>query len=142
MMAGLLDIAPAVETIDVRGSSVEVYGISSKGVAILLSRFPELRMLMTGKEVGMERLMEMGGDAVSAIIAAGIGYPGISEQEDAAGKLSVDHQADLLSAILRLTLPNGVGPFMEKLMALGDILNAEGPSPKGQATKSPKPSRR
>jgi hypothetical protein len=32
---------------------------------------------------------------------------------------------DLLAAILRLTLPKGVGPFVEKLTALGSILNTD-----------------
>jgi hypothetical protein len=31
-------------------------------------------MLMTGKEVGSDEFLAMGGDAVAAIIAAGCGY--------------------------------------------------------------------
>ena len=135
-MAGLLDIAPLTEKVSVRGADVEIYGVSAKGVALLLARFPELRMLMSGKTVEIDRLMAMGGDAVSAIIAAGCGYPGNEQAEDMAGKMSVDEQADLLAAILKLTLPNGVGPFVEKLTALGAILGAEaGASPKAPVTK-------
>lgn len=133
-MAGLLDIAPLTESVSVRGAKIEVCGVSAKGIALLLGRFPELRMLMTGKEVGIDRLMEMGGDAVSAIIAAGIGFPGDLDQEQAAGRLGVDAQADLLAAILRLTLPNGIGPFVEKLTTLGAVLGAD-QSPKARATK-------
>ena len=75
-MVGLIDIAPSVETVDVQGASVAVHGVSAKGIAHLLGRFPELRMLMTGQQVETEQLMAMGGDAVAAIIAAGCGYPG------------------------------------------------------------------
>lgn len=132
-MVGLIDIAPLTEKVDVRGAKIEVYGVSAKGVAMLLGRFPELRMMMSGKEVKADRLMEMGGDAVSAIIAAGIGFPGDEEQENAAARLPITAQADLLEAILRLTLPNGLGPFVEKLTALGAVLND--PSPKAPATK-------
>jgi hypothetical protein len=64
-MVGLIDIAPKIETIDVQGTSVAVHGISAKGVAHLLGRFPELRMLMTGHEVETTQLMTMGGDAVA-----------------------------------------------------------------------------
>jgi hypothetical protein len=146
-MVGLIDIAPNVETVDVQSSPVAVHGISAKGVAHLLGRFPELRMLMTGQEVETEQLMTMGGDAVAAIISAGCGYPGDEKAEAVAGRLSIDAQADLLAAILRLTLPAGLGPFVEKLTALGSVLDPQsglgagaGPSATAQASSSQQPS--
>jgi hypothetical protein len=138
-MVGLIDIAPNVETVEVQGVAVAVHGISAKGVAHLLGRFPELRKLMSGQEVEAEELMTMGGDAVAAIIAAGCGYPGDPKAEEVAGKLAIDAQANLLATILRLTLPGGLGPFVEKLTALGGILDAA-PSVTAPASKSPKPS--
>ena len=42
-MVGLIDIAPGVETVEVQGAPVAVHGISAKGLASLLGRFPELR---------------------------------------------------------------------------------------------------
>jgi hypothetical protein len=140
-MVGLIDIAPNVETVEVQSTSVAVHGISAKGVAHLLGRFPELRMLMTGQEVEIAQLMAIGGDAVAAIIAAGCGTPGDDKAEAVAGSLSLDAQADLLAAILRLTLPKGIGPFVDKLTALGGILDV-GPSAMAQASNSPPPSTR
>ena len=137
-MVGLLDIAPATEQVAVRGQKLPVYGVSAKGIAYLLSRFPDLRLMMTGRAVDVERLLEMGGDAVEAIIASGLGHPGEEDYERAAGKLSLEEQADILSAVLRLTLPNGIAPFVEKLTALGGIVNGEGLSQKVQVTKSRK----
>ena len=85
----------------------------------------------------------MGGDAVAAIIAAGCGYPGDNTAETIAGSLSLDIQADFLAAILRLTLPNGVGPFVEKLTALGSLLGVnDARSDMVPDTKSRKPSTR
>ncbi|RUV75927.1 MAG: hypothetical protein EOR30_17040 [Mesorhizobium sp.] len=140
-MVGLLDIAPLTERVPVGNATVEVFGVSAKGVVSLLARFPEVRMLMVGKDVGIDKLMEMGGDAIAAIIAAGIGFPGDEEQEKAAGRLSVEAQADLLTAILKVTLPNGIGPFVEKLTALGATVGvAAAASPRVPATKSPKSS--
>jgi hypothetical protein len=121
-MVGLIDIAPRIETADVQGTQVPVYGISAKGLAHLLGRFPELRKLMTGQEVEIEQLMAMGGDAVAAIIAAGCGFPGDQAAEDVAASLTLEAQVDLLSGTLRLTLPGGVGPFVEKLNALGGLI--------------------
>src|SRR5512139_2051118 len=104
-MVGLIDMAPKSEVVDVQGEPVAVHGISARGIAHLLGRFPELRKLMSGHEVEAKQMMAMGGDAV-------------------AGKLAIDAQADLLAAIVRLTLPAGLGPFVEKLTALGGILDA------------------
>jgi hypothetical protein len=98
-------------------------------------------MLMTGQDVEASQLMAMGGDAVAAILAAGCGYPGDEKAEAVAGRLSIDAQADLLATILRLTLPAGLGPFVEKLTALGGILDAA-PSATAPASSSPKPSTR
>ena len=57
-----------------------------------------------------------------------------------AGALSVGTQADLIGPILKLTMPNGVGPFVEKLAKLGAVLGADVPLPAAPATKSRKPS--
>lgn len=142
-MVGLIDIAPATETVDVQGKPVAVLGVSAKGLAHLLARFPELRRLMSGQEVQADQLLAMGGDAVAAVIAAGCGHPGDSTAEAIAGTLSLDLQADLLAAILRLTLPRGIGPFVEKLTELGSLLGVEdAQSATGPDTKSPKPSTR
>lgn len=139
-MVGLIDIAPATEAVEVEGSKVEVHGVSASGLAHLLGRFPELRKLMTGMEVDAGQLMAVGGEAVAAIIAAGCGYPGDERAESLAARLSLDTQADLLGAILRLTLPKGLGPFVAKLTALGSILDVDARSNTAQASTSPKPS--
>jgi hypothetical protein len=142
-MVGLIDIAPATETVEAQGKPVTVHGVSAKGLAHLLARFPELRRLMAGQEVQADQLLAMGGDAVAAIIAAGCGYPGDNSAETIAGSLPLDIQADLLAAILRLTLPRGIGPFVEKLTELGSLLGVDdGPSATAPDTKSRKQSMR
>src|SRR4029079_15293505 len=98
-MVGLIDIAPKNEPVEVQGASVTVNGVSAKGIAYLLGRFPDLRKLMTGQDVEPTQLMTVGGDAVAAIIAAGCGYPGDEKAEAVACKLAIDAQADLLAAI-------------------------------------------
>jgi hypothetical protein len=91
-MVGLIDIAPTVETVDVQGAPVAVHGVSAKGIAHLLGRFPELRKLMTGQEVETEQLMAVGADAVAAIIAAGCGYPGDESAETVAATSRLTHR--------------------------------------------------
>lgn len=132
-MVGLLDIAPLTVKVSVRGTDVSVTGVSARGLVSLISRFPELQDLMGGRAVSPERLMSFGGNVVAAIIAAGTGTPGDEAAEKIAGDLPVDEQADLLAAILRVTLPRGLGPFVEKLNELGGALGG-GSGTKAQGT--------
>jgi hypothetical protein len=137
-MVGLLDIAPLTETVTVRDQSIEVTGVSAKGVAQLLLRFPELRALISGRDVGIDQLLALGGDIVAAVIAAGCGQAGDARAEAAAGYLGLDDQAELLAAIMKLTMPQGIGPFVDKLsrMGLNPVAGAGSTMPD---TSSPKP---
>lgn len=139
-MAGLLDIAPSTETVTVRGTAVEVTGISAKGIASLLARFPEIQTLIQGGEVDVASLLEMGGDLVSAIIAAGCGLPGNLEAEKVASTLGLESQAEILSVIIKQTMPGGIGPFVAKIEGLGDVLNLKTlPQPENASLPSTTP---
>jgi hypothetical protein len=138
-MTSLLDIAPSIETVEINGKKVAVDGVSAEGIAILLRRFPELRQLLSGRTVEAERLMAMGGEAVAAIIAAGTGFPGNEEAERIAGRLPAGPQIELIEAVLRLTMPGGIGPFVAALGRMGALLGVASPPP---APSSPKPSKR
>ena len=137
-MVGLVDIAPITSTVTVRGQDITVTGVSARGIAHLLARFPELRALMTGREVALDDLLRLGGDVIAAIIAAGTGASGDVDVETAADNLTLEEQADLLAAIVELTMPRGLGPLVERLSRLG--LLAGGASAT-QATTSPPPSK-
>lgn len=133
-MVGLVDIAPVTSTVTVRGQDITVTGVSARGIAHLLARFPELRALMTGREVALDDLLKLGGDVITAIIAAGTGAPGDADVEKAADNLTLEEQADLLAAILELTMPRGLGPLVERLSRLGLLAGASSAT---QATTSP-----
>lgn len=122
-MTSLLDIAPAAETVRVRGVDLSITGISANGLASLLTNHPELRSLFTGGEdIDTTALLGMGGTVVAAIIAAGTGDPGNPTAIEVADKLGIADQATIMEAILRHTLPDGIGPFAEKLSALAAAL--------------------
>lgn len=117
-MTGLLDIADIVETVTINGTKVDVPGISAEGIAHLFQRFPEIRAAITGKSVPVERWAAMGVDAVAAIIAAGCGAPGDAAHEAKARKLPAAAQADLLEAIVKVTMPEGPASFIQRLTAM------------------------
>ncbi len=139
-MVGLVDIAPVTKDVVIRGHRISVTGVSARGVAHLLSRFPDLRALVAGREVAPEQIIALGGDVVAAILAAGTGHPGDERVEAAVENLTLEEQAELLVEIARLTMPNGVGPFVEKLSALGISPGAGGGSATQEQT-SRKPSK-
>ncbi len=116
-MVGLLDIAPVVDTVEINGEQVSVPGISVEGIASLLRRYPILHDVMS-KGISVENLMAAGPDVVAAMIAAGCGQPGNEQAEQIVKLLNVQAQIDLLAAILRRTMPKGVGPFLESINRL------------------------
>ena len=137
-MVGLVDIAPITSSVTIRGQDITITGVSARGIASLLARFPELRALVTGREVALDELLKLGGDVIAAIFAAGTGTPGDAQTEAAADNLTLEEQADVLAAIVELTMPRGLGPLVERLSRLG--LLAGGASAM-QATTSPQPSK-
>ena len=136
-MVGLIDIAPVTSMVSIRGQDIIITGVSARGIALLLARFPELRAVMTGREVALDDLLKLGGDVIAAIIAAGTGVPGDVDAEKAADNLTLEEQADLLGAIVELTMPRGLGPLVERLSRLG--LLAGGGASAMQAATSPQP---
>lgn len=117
-MADLLDIVPqtAVEVVKFDGHRIKVRGVSIPMMATLISRFPKLKDAILSGD--MLRLMEGVGSATSAIIAAGCGRLGDAEYEQSVDTLLPEHQLKLLKAIIGLTFPNGIGPFLEELAIL------------------------
>jgi hypothetical protein len=117
-MAGLLDLAPSTRKVH----GVTVTGISAAGLVSIVQRFPALGSLIGGmgaKGLDAPALLGLAPEAVKAIIAAGVGFPGDEAQETAAGNISLERQADFLEAIIAETLPSGFGPFVARIQALG-----------------------
>ena len=138
-MISRLDIAPLRRSVRIGASddeSVWVSGISAMGIASLLDRFPDLRKLMTGVEVSSEELMKLGTGIVAAIIAAGCGHPGHPKAEENAANFPIGVQADLLAAVVELTMPNGIGPLVEKLSGLSGALGLRDGSQLEELAKS------
>jgi hypothetical protein len=135
-MAGLLDLAAASEDVPINGSTIPVRPLSARAIAHLLAGFPDLRAYFSGRELNPTELFRSAFSAVPAIIAAGMGKLGDAETEQQADDLPLDVQMDLVAAILRVTMPRGVGPFVEKFQSLGLALNGGKPVVE-EATLSP-----
>lgn len=140
-MPGLLDVAASTKTVPVGSGHVTVPGVSARGIAVLLERFPVVRELFTGKSPSLtaDAIIKIVPDAIAAIIAAGCGSPGDPEAEKVADALPAETQAELLEAIMEVTMPKGAGPFVERLMGMARVM--DGVPTNIPDMKSPKPSK-
>lgn len=116
----LLDIADISATVPCGDSFFTVYGISSETCVTLANRFPTLLKLIAGGKFGPTDLAAVGPAAIAAILAAGCREEG-EEFENAARKLPIELQFDLLKEIGGLTFKSGFGPFVKKFL---DALNS------------------
>jgi len=139
-MPGLVDIGPMYEEVDIGSAKIEVSGITAEGAFHLLRRFPEIRKAMSGVSVDVEELMGLGPEIISAVIAAGIGFPNDKVQEAAARKLSIGHQVDVVSAILRVSFPKGLGALVQQVDRLASFVDAV-PSSRARGSASQSPSK-
>lgn len=138
-MAGLVDIVPAVEVVEVRGLELEVSGLTVEGIGGLLLRFPELRKMFETRSLDLEALLKCSDKLIAALIAAGTGSAANKAAEKAAAGLALGEKAEVLAAILRVTMPKGVGPFVKLMDAfgMGDLLAVGSQSATASDTTSP-----
>ncbi len=132
-MAGLIELSDLVETITIGRKSVPVRGLSAAGIASLLGRFPEIRKMLSGGkvEITVETVAELGPQVVAAILA-----DGLEIDVDLAAKLPAGVQLDVLEAMVRLTMPGGLDPFVDRLAAMMGG-GGQGRSGAALATSSP-----
>jgi hypothetical protein len=149
-MVGLLDVHRAVKQVSYNGEMVDVYGISARGIAVLLQRFPGLLQMIAGEPLSRSDVAAMAPDAIAAVIAAACGYPGDPKAEKEAADMPIESQLDFLEAMQEVTFPRGFGPFVERLRSLsGAVVSAsssptsrgDGQAGRRPASRSPKPER-
>lgn len=123
-MAGLLDLGPLTEEVKVGAKSLTVSGLSAEDLFYLLNRFPDIRKLLNRENVTTESLVALAPNVIDEIIVCACGSRKVSDGHHAnnhamalktAHSLPAGVQADILSAVVRLTFPGGVGPFAERL---------------------------
>lgn len=124
-MVGLLDIVPVTKPIPVNGTDVDVHGLSVKSLARILMNYPELKNVIAGKGITADAIAKIAPNAIAAIIAAGCidsNAPQniITIAEQKAGELELENQYELLAAIIAMTMPGGVGPFIARLQTVAD----------------------
>jgi len=133
-VATIFDLAPARGSVRVDGLDIGIVGLGTKEILELASRFPAIAQIITGR-LQLEELYRSAPGAIAALIAAGTGNHDQAAEEAASG-LPFGSQMALLSAIVKLTMPLGYGPFVEQMGAILGV-GASEPTP---PESSPRPS--
>jgi len=140
-MVSLLDIAPNKKTVTIRGSDLEVSGITADGLVHLLQTFPELQKAFAGvaiEQAELKGLISRFGYTVGEIIAMGVGMQGDpSTIAFAMTQLGLGEQTEIVEKIFELTFPKGPKSFLDALARAADLAGVRGKVP---LTKSPAPS--
>lgn len=120
-MVSLIDLAPPPIMVTVGKHKVPVDGIDITKIAVIVERYPEMATkigALVGKEdVGYLEMALLLGPALGAIIAAATDNAGDEAEEAAANRLPLHVQVRFIAAIIKRTMPNGVGPFAQELKA-------------------------
>lgn len=131
MYVDLLEIAPKRKTdgVSIGDKKIAVHDLTLTDIADLMTRFDEVRALMNNVDVAPEAWLKVGPAAVCAIVAAGLDHAGEPAYEARAAKLAITDQAEIILAIMRLTMPDGIGPFVAKFRAAAGNANGEDATP-------------
>lgn len=146
-MTGLLDIGPLTEEVPVGKASLTVSGLSAEDLFHLIAKYPDLRSLMDpteGATVSPDKLLSFAPVAVSEAAACATGERGNDKAAEAFRRLGVATQLSIINAVLRLTFPEGAGPFVVQLKALTAMVgvqdsNSPGQSPDALLMDEPRP---
>jgi hypothetical protein len=135
-MTSLLDIGPLSEEVPVNGKLVSVHGVTPEGFFYLLEKFPMLRTMFGGgvQNIDMAMLTEVAPNCVAHALAVATTDRGayattqdwrgvIAAAATVAVNLSAHHQMALFQTALRLTFPDGIGPFMKGVEALANSIS-------------------
>lgn len=133
----LLDIAQDVETAQVEvlpGKVFEVRGLTGRGFARLLRRFPDLRKQAVGMIVPVEDMVVTTIELVPVMVASALGHPDDDEWEDLVDRLPAEPKRLLAEAVWGLTMPKeSVNPFSKRAADVEPAARAS--SGKAPATK-------
>ena len=121
-MVGLIDIAPAAHRVLVPTSQgdapVDVRGLTFEDIRDLMVRYPKFIDMMDSG-LNAKAVMMAGPDAAAAVMAMACGSGNNPDVEKIMLTLPLGIQIEILGAMVKLTMPRGVDPFVDMLKALG-----------------------
>lgn len=126
-MPSLTELGNTPKQINIQGKAFTVRGISAESVLVLLSEYPELRLVLTGKAIDDPAafIAKQGGKLLATVLVMGLGLwnsddpvSNAREVEAAMHNLAIGDQVEILRHVVDKTLPKGPANFMEALSAI------------------------
>jgi len=135
-MPGLLELGPMSAEIAVMGRSLTIYPLSVDDVITLFTEFPQLIQLLTDSKTDRaSAIQSVGPLALGKVIACAtheLKRPGAVE---AAMRIGVGKQTEILDKVFEISFEDGIGPFVERLMRRTSDINQLNSS--GQPSSAP-----
>jgi hypothetical protein len=131
MSSSLLDLGPLEEEVEVRGVKLTVHGLTASDLFKLFSQFPDMRQMVEQLGTPSAVMLNLAPDVVAKVIATVTGSPGDKEVEAKAKLLGAADQMMILSAVQRLSFPQGFGPFVSQVTKL---MGMDSMTPSGTGT--------
>ncbi len=123
-MQDLLEILPGGKIVPI-GKGVECFGVSLADIGRLVRLFPQLVDQLFSNKLDAAALIVMLPDAIVPLMAAGVGQLGNAKAEAGLARLSAYDQILLVSETIALTMPDGPGPFLERLKRAAAVIGLD-----------------
>lgn len=134
------DIAPSVETLEIRGTKLKFRGIGCPRCFDLVMDFPAIAGLLVGT-VNPVQLIKEFPQAGAALACEGLGRPDDKDLAASFFTMALGDQVKVMTAVLKATMPDGRDPFVQLARTLGYELPAGStPSSSPATSASPSPS--
>jgi hypothetical protein len=114
-MTSLLDLGPLTEEVVIRGRKITVHGLTAADLFKLFAQFPDIGQTMGALGGNAAALMTLVPELIAKVIVLAIRAPATEEQEAAAMAMAVPDQLAIVAAAQRLTMPDGLGPFVDQI---------------------------
>jgi hypothetical protein len=147
-MTSLLDIGPLTEEVEIRGVTLVVQGLTAGHLFQLFAEYPDMRKLLDGKPDSspQEIMLALAPDLIAKIIAMATGQANNKEVEAKAKTMGASDQLTILTAVQKLSVPEGISPFVDRVTQLMQgstpptvSARTSSPSSVNTATRSPVP---
>lgn len=115
-MTDIVNFVPLTAKVEIRGQKISVRGLELDEIGQLVYRFPKFREIKALNASEIIKLMDR--EIQAAVIAAAAGHAGNEKAEKSFANLSLGERVKLVSKIIEMTMPDGIGPFVELMQTL------------------------
>jgi len=125
---GILDLRRVTREAETSGGVVVVSAVSMAGIADLLVKHALVRKLFRGEVTNADFTPEtlLGFAPDFAVDCITLGVDGGPEVREHVASLSVSDQLSLFEAVTSASMPEGIGPFVEKVTRLLRVASDNG----------------